>query len=75
MNKEISEKMIGFMNMAEKRYNEPALKQDFVIRRVLYLYPNMHVEDIKNLIGILITVSKLTTKILFNATSGCCSIS
>ncbi len=75
MNKEVSEKIIGFMNMAERRYTDPVIKQDFVIRSVLYLYPDMHVEDIRNLIGIFVTMSKLTTKILFNVSSGCCSIS
>jgi len=70
------EQIIHFMNIAEKRYSLPQLKRDFVIRAMLELHPGMTVREVKELIEVFITVSKLSTKILFNLTnSSCCSVS
>ena len=69
------EEIISFMNQAERRYADPQHKEDFVIRCVLQLYPDMKVEEIKFSIGVLISVSKLSTKILFNLPTKCCNIS
>jgi hypothetical protein len=73
MNNEISEKIVSFMNMAERRYATADLKQDFVIRSVLYIYPDMPVQDVKDLIEVFITVSKLGTKFLFNLNENDCA--
>jgi hypothetical protein len=73
MDKEVSEKIVSFMNMAERRYADPQLKQDFVIRSVLYIYPDMPVQDVKDLIEVFITVSKLGTKFLFNLNENDCA--
>jgi len=69
------EQIIKFMNLAEKRYDDPQVKQDFVIKSILELHPEMTVEEIKDLIGVFITVSKLSTRLLFNLTEkDCCNI-
>jgi hypothetical protein len=73
MDKEVSEKIVSFMNMAERRYATADLKQDFVIRSVLYIYPDMPVQDVKDLIEVFITVSKLGTKFLFNLNENDCA--
>jgi len=63
------------MNLAEKRYDDPQVKQGFVIRTILELNPELKVEEIKDLIGVFITVSKLSTKMLFNLKKhDCCNI-
>jgi hypothetical protein len=64
MNKEISEKLVSFMNFAERRYADPHQKEDFVIHGILQLYPDIEVEEVKGLITLLIGVSKLSTKIV-----------
>ena len=77
MNKEISEKLVSFMNFAERRYSDPHQKEDFVIHGILQLYPDIKVEEVKGLITLLIGVSKLSTKMLFNMKPEnfkCCNI-
>jgi len=76
MNKDISEHVIRFMNLAEKRYGTPELKQAFVVRSIYLLFPDIPEYEIKDLIEVFINVSKLTTKILFNTlgNADCCSI-
>ena len=73
MNDGIAEKIIWFMNLAEKRYQNPKAKEDFVIRGILELYPELSVKEVKELIGVFITVSKLSTKMLFNMIETDCS--
>ena len=70
---EISEKLVTFMNLAERRYADPQQKEDFVIHGILQLYPDMTVEQVKELITLLIGVSKFSTKMLFNKKQ-CCNI-
>ena len=74
MNKEISEKLVSFMNSAERRYADPQQKEEFVIHGISQLYPDMTVEQVKELITLLIGVSKLSTKMLFNKNLKCCNI-
>ena len=77
MDNEIAEKILVFMNLAEKRYDKPDMKQDFVVRSIQHKYPDLSDEEIKDLIEVFINVSKLTTKMLFNTleNGNCCSIS
>jgi len=71
----IEEEIIRFMNLAETRYGDPQVKRDYVIRSILELNPEMTVEEVKDLIGIFITMSKLSTKMLFNLKKNdCCNI-
>ena len=60
------EEIIRLMNLAENRYNNAQLKEDFVIRSMLELNPEMTVEEVKDIIGLMIGFSKISTKILFN---------
>jgi hypothetical protein len=67
------------MNLAEHRFSvdESDRKEDFVVRSMLVIYPEMTVSEIKFSIGVLIKISKITTKILFNLgkNNKCCIIS
>ena len=77
MDKEILEHVIRFMNLAEKRYDKPELKQAFVVRSIHLLFPDFSKDEIEDLIVVFIKVSKLTTKMLFNKieNANCCKIS
>ena len=74
----MQEELIKIMNVAERRFliGDAELKEDFVIKSMLVIYPEMTVEEIKFSIGMLIGVSKLSTKILFNLSKNknCCII-
>ena len=76
MEKEISEHVIRIMNLGEKRYEKPEMKQAFVICSIQLLLA-ISEEELKDLIEVFIKVSKLTTKMLFNETenANCCEIS
>jgi hypothetical protein len=67
------EEIIRLMNLAENRYNNAQLKEDFVIRSMLELNPQMTVEEVKDIIGLMIGFSKLSTKVLFNLTENNCN--
>ena len=73
MQNEVSEHIVKFMNLAEKRYQSPKLKEDFVIGGILELYPDLSVTEVKEMIGVFIAVSKFSTKFLFNMTEKDCS--
>jgi hypothetical protein len=74
----MQEELIKIMNLAERRFliEESELKEEFVIRSMLVIYPELTVEEIKFSIGMLIGISKLSTKILFNLSKNnkCCII-
>jgi hypothetical protein len=74
----MQEELIKIMNVAERRFliEESELKEEFVIRSMLVIYPELTVEEIKFSIGMLIGISKLSTKILFNLSKNnkCCII-
>jgi hypothetical protein len=74
----MQEELIKIMNVAERRFSigDAELKEDFVIKSMLVIYPEMTVEEIKFSIGMLIGISKLSTKILFNLSKNnkCCII-
>jgi hypothetical protein len=75
----MQEELIKIMNLAERRFliDESDRKEDFVVRSMLVIYPEMTVSEIKFSIGVLIKISKLSTKILFNLSKNknCCIIS
>jgi hypothetical protein len=75
----MQEELIKIMNLAERRFliDESDRKEDFVVRSMLVIYPEMTVSEIKFSIGVLIKISKITTKILFNLgkNNKCCIIS
>jgi hypothetical protein len=75
----MQEELIKIMNLAEHRFSvdESDRKEDFVVRSMLVIYPEMTVSEIKFSIGVLIKISKITTKILFNIgkNNKCCIIS
>jgi hypothetical protein len=75
----MQEELIKIMNLAERRFSvdESDRKEDFVVRSMLVIYPEMTVSEIKFSIGVLIKISKITTKILFNLgkNNKCCIIS
>lgn len=75
----MQEELIKIMNLAERRFliGDAELKEDFVIKSMLVIYPEMTVSEIKFSIGVLIKISKITTKILFNLgkNNKCCIIS
>jgi hypothetical protein len=75
----MQEELIKIMNLAERRFliGDAELKEDFVVRSMLVIYPEMTVSEIKFSIGVLIKISKLSTKILFNLSKNknCCIIS
>jgi hypothetical protein len=74
----MQEELIKIMNLAERRFliEESELKEEFVIKSMLVIYPELTVEEIKFSIGMLIGISKLSTKILFNLSKNnkCCII-
>jgi hypothetical protein len=75
----MQEELIKIMNVAERRFliGDAELKEDFVVRSMLVIYPELTVSEIKFSIGVLIKISKLSTKILFNLSKNksCCIIS
>ena len=66
MQNEIAETLVTLMNLAESLHNDPQKKEEYVIKGILMIYPELSIEEIRDLIAIFIGISKLTTKILFN---------
>ena len=66
MNNEIAETLLKLMNLAETMHKDPSKKEEYVIKGILMIYPELSIEEIRDLISIFIGISRLTTKILFN---------